>query len=251
LSGNLIEVEGISKSFLIPSVRRATVREHFFGLLRPRRFERLCVLEDVSFAVERGESVGLMGRNGSGKSTLLKIVAGLYQADEGKVAVAAPLTSLLELGVGWNPDLNAIDNILLIGCVLGMSLREARSAVDEILAFAEVERFAELELRHFSSGMASRLAYAVAFKAVREVLILDEIFAVGDAGFKARCADRYRELQREGRTILLVSHEAAIVERFCSRGLLLEEGRIVRDGDASSVASEYAERVANPPRPGR
>jgi ABC-type polysaccharide/polyol phosphate transport system ATPase subunit len=242
----LVQVEGVSKEFRIPSVRRDTVREHLFGLLKPRHFERLQVLRDVSFAIRRGESVGIMGRNGSGKSTLLKIVTGLYQADGGRVTVHAPLTSLLELGVGWNPDLNAIDNVLLIGCVLWMSLREVKAAVPEILAFAEVERFAELELRHFSSGMASRLAYAVAFRAVRDVLILDEIFAVGDVGFRARCAERYRELQEEGRTILLVSHEPHIVETFCTRALLLDGGRIVREGDPGEVAAEYARRVTHP-----
>jgi ABC-type polysaccharide/polyol phosphate transport system ATPase subunit len=245
----LVQVEGVSKQFRIPSVRRDTVREHVFSLLKPREYETLEVLRDVSFEVRRGESLGIMGRNGSGKSTLLKVVTGLYQADGGRVAVNAPVTSLLELGVGWNPDLNAIDNVLLIGCVLGMSLKEARAAMGEILAFAEVERFAELELRHYSSGMASRLAYAVAFRAVRDVLILDEIFAVGDVGFRARCADRYRELQKEGKTILLVSHEPHIVETFCTRALLLDGGRIVAEGNPGEVAAEYAERVTHPAEP--
>jgi ABC-2 type transport system ATP-binding protein len=242
----LLEVDEVSKEFLIPSVRRDTVREHVFGLLRPRRFERLPVLRNVGFTVRRGETVGIMGRNGCGKSTLLKVIAGLYRPDRGRVEVRAPLTSLLELGVGWNPDLNAIDNVLLIGCVLGLSLREAKAAVGDILAFAELERFAELELRHYSSGMSARLAYAVAFRAVREMLILDEIFAVGDAGFKARCEARYRELERAGHTILLVSHEPRIVETFCSRALLLDGGRIVRDGSAGEVAAAYAELVSRP-----
>jgi ABC-type polysaccharide/polyol phosphate transport system ATPase subunit len=245
----LVEVSGLAKSFRIPSVRRDTVREHLFGLLRPRRFEALAVLRDVSFEVRRGESLGVMGRNGSGKSTLLKIVSGLYRADAGSVSVAAPVTSLLELGVGWNPDLNAIDNVLLIGCVLGLSLREVRAAVPEILAFAEVERFAELELRHFSSGMAARLAYAVAFRAVRDVLILDEIFAVGDAGFRARCAERYRQLQAEGRTILLVSHDPNVVASFCTRALLLDAGRVVCEGEPDAVIAEYMDRTASPPGP--
>src|SRR5689334_12309413 len=153
------------------------------GLLRPRRFERLQALDGVSFDVRRGEAIGIMGRNGSGKSTLLKILAGIYRPDRGHVAVRAAVTPILELGVGWNPELDAIDNVCLIGSVMGLSLPEIRRGMDEILAFAEVERFANLKLKHFSSGMASRLAYAVAFQAVGEVLILDEIFAVGDAGF--------------------------------------------------------------------
>ncbi len=247
MAAPLIEVEGVGKSFRIPSVRRDTVREHFFGLLSPRRFERLTVLDGVSFTVGPGESVGIMGRNGSGKSTLLKIIAGLYDPDRGRVVVRGPLTSVLELGVGWNPDLNAIDNTLLIATVMGLSLREARGAVDEILAFAELERFAELTLRHYSSGMAARLAYAVAFRTVREVLILDEIFAVGDAGFRAKCEERYRALLAAGHTILLVSHEVGIISSFCRRAVLLDGGRLVLDGPGDEVADEYETLVASPP----
>ena len=191
-----IEVAGVSKSFVIPSGRRETVREHALDLFRPRPRERLQVLDDVSFELRRGESLGLMGRNGSGKSTLLKIVSGIYQADAGRVEVRTAVTPILELGVGWNPDLDAIDNIELLGTVMGLSLRELRQATTSILEFAGLERFAHLELRHYSSGMAARLAYAVAFRAVRDVLILDEIFAVGDAEFKERCQARYRQLHR-------------------------------------------------------
>ena len=183
----IIEVAGVSKSFTIPSVRRDTVREHALDFFRPPAQERLAVLESVSFELRHGESLGLMGRNGSGKSTLLKIVSGIYPADTGRVRFARAITPILELGVGWNPDLDAIDNIELLGTVMGMTLKELRSATREILEFAELEKFAHLELRHYSSGMAARLAYAVAFRAVRDVLILDEIFAVGDAGFKERC----------------------------------------------------------------
>ena len=198
------------------------------------------MLDDVSFELRRGESLGLMGRNGGGKSTLLKIVSGIYQPDRGTVdAQRAPVTPILELGVGWNPDLDAIDNIELLGTVMGLTLRELRAATREILAFAELERFANLELRHYSSGMAARLAYAVAFRAVREVLILDEIFAVGDAGFKERCQARYRELHRAGHSMLLVSHEPRTIATFCERALLLEGGRIVIAGPAADVADAY------------
>ena len=139
-----------------------------------------------------------MGRNGSGKSTLLKIMCGVYQPDQGRVSARASITPILELGVGWNPELDAVDNVLLIGSVMGLSLAEIHRSMDEILAFAELERFAHLKLKHYSSGMSERLGYAVAFKAVREVLVLDEIFAVGDAGFRARCERRYRELRSLG-----------------------------------------------------
>jgi ABC-type polysaccharide/polyol phosphate transport system ATPase subunit len=243
----VIEVAGVSKSFTIPSVRRDTVREHALDLFRPRAKERLQVLEDVSLELHRGESLGLMGRNGSGKSTLLKILSGIYLPDTGRINLHAAITPVLELGVGWNPDLDAVDNIELLGTVMGLSLRELRAARDEILAFADLERFANLELRHYSSGMGSRLAYSVAFHAVREVLILDEIFAVGDAGFKRRCESRYRSLSRAGHSMLLVSHDPRVVRDFCTRALLIDGGRVVLTGPPDAVVDEYLKLLAEPP----
>lgn len=235
----VVEALGVSKSFVIPSVRRETVREHALDFFRPRATERLRVLDGVSFELRPGESLGLMGRNGSGKSTLLRIVSGIYPADAGRVDVRAAMTPILELGVGWNPDLDAIDNIELLGTVMGLTLRDLRAATASILEFAGLERFAHLELRHYSSGMAARLAYAVAFRAVRDVLILDEIFAVGDAEFKERCQGRYRELHRAGHSMLLVSHEPRTITAFCDRALLLEGGRIIMAGPSAEVADRY------------
>jgi ABC-2 type transport system ATP-binding protein len=242
----ILEAIEISKSFEIPDARRETVRDHFLAALRRRRWERLTVLDRVSFSVERGETFGVMGRNGCGKSTLLKIVSGIFQPDRGEMRRAAPITPVLELGVGWNPELDAVDNILLIGTVMGLSLREAKAAVPEILAFAELDRFARLELKHYSSGMAARLGYAVAFRAVREVLLLDEIFAVGDAGFRARCEARYRELSAAGRTVVLVSHAPHLVEKFCDRAILLDGGRVVLEGTGVEVAQAYLKLMAAP-----
>jgi ABC-2 type transport system ATP-binding protein len=244
VSAPVIEAAGLRKSFSIPSVRRSTVREHVLGLLRPPRREELRVLDGIDFAIARGEAFGIMGRNGSGKSTLLKIVAGIYPADGGRLQVRAPLTPILELGLGFNPELDAVDNILLLGGVMGLGLREIRGRLEEILAFAELERFAGLQLKHFSSGMAARLAYAVAFSAVREILVLDEIFAVGDAGFRQKCEARCRELHAQAHTIVLVSHDPRVIEGFCSRALLLDGGRVVALGSAASVAAAYLSRVA-------
>jgi ABC-type polysaccharide/polyol phosphate transport system ATPase subunit len=246
---NVIEVRGVAKAFWIPSVRRNTVREHIFGLLKPRRFQRLPVLDDVELTVRRGEALGIMGRNGSGKSTLLKVLCGIYPPDRGAVAIHAPITPVLELGVGWNPELDAIDNILLIGSVMGMPLADIRRNMQEILAFAELERFAGMKLKHYSSGMSERLGYAVAFKAVREVLVLDEIFAVGDAGFKARCEQRYRELRALGRTAIIVSHDPRIIASFCDRAVLLDAGRIVFDGTPRQVADRYVTLAQTPAAP--
>jgi ABC-type polysaccharide/polyol phosphate transport system ATPase subunit len=235
----VLEAQEIRKSFRIPSVKRETVREHLLHFWRPRAYEELQVLDGVGLSVRAGETLGIMGRNGSGKSTLLKILCGIYQADGGQVLRYGGITPVLELGVGWNPELNAIDNILLVGTFMGLALAEARRSVDEILAFAGLERFANQYLKYYSSGMASRLAYAVAFKAAREIVVLDEVFAVGDAEFKARCQQRYAELRAEGRALVLVSHEPGIVSRFCDRALLLEGGKVLVADEANVVAAAY------------
>ena len=153
---------------------------------------------------------------------------------------------ILELGVGWNPELDAIDNIYLLGSVMGLSLSAIRASLDDILAFAEVERFARLPLKHYSSGMASRLAYAVAFRAVRDVLVLDEIFAVGDAGFRLRCEARYQELHRAGHTMVIVSHDPRVITTFCNRAILLDGGRIVAEGSGSEIAERYLSAAVAP-----
>jgi ABC-2 type transport system ATP-binding protein len=243
----LIAVDGVSKSFLIPSVHRQTIREHLLGVLEPRNFQQLDVLKSVSFSVGRGEALGIMGRNGSGKSTLLKILCGVYRPDQGRVITDAAVTSVLELGVGWNPELDAIDNVLLIGSIMGLTLREIRVSLDEILAFADLERFANLKLKHYSNGMSERLGYAVAFKAVREVLILDEIFAVGDIGFRAKCEARYRELRASGHTAIIVSHDPRVIATFCTRALLLDGGRIAEEGAAQDIAERYVTTLTASP----
>ena len=210
----VIEVRDVAKGFWVPRVRRDTVREHVLGLLRPNRYEQLQVLDGVSFDLQRGEALGIMGRNGCGKSTLLKIVSSVYPPDRGVVRVRAPLTPVLELGVGWNPEL---------------------------------ERFANLKLKHYSSGMSSRLGYAVAFEAVRDVLILDEVFAVGDAGFRVRCEQRYEELLAQGHTVLMVGHDPKVIGSFCDRALLLDTGRIVLEGPATTVADRYMSLLMETP----
>jgi ABC-2 type transport system ATP-binding protein len=238
-SGRVIEVESLGKSFSIPSVRRDTIREHATAFFWPRRFEELRVLESISFHVERGESFGIMGRNGCGKSTLLRILAGIYRPDRGRVAVSAPMTPILGLGLGWNAELSARDNLLLTGTAMGMTLRQMHQRFDEIIAFAELEPFVDLQLKFYSSGMSARLAYAIAFGAVREVLLLDEIFAVGDQGFLHKCHTRFRELHEKGHTLVLVSHGTEAIETFCTRGILIDRGRIVFAGPSAEVAARY------------
>jgi ABC-2 type transport system ATP-binding protein len=246
----LIEVDSVSKAFRIPTVRRDTIREHLFSIAEPRRFERLQVLDSVSFQVHEGEAVGIMGHNGCGKSTLLRIICGIYSPDQGSVRVGADVTPILELGIGWNPELDAIDNVYLAGALMGLSLAEIRDALDDIIRFAELERFVTLKLKHYSSGMAARLAYAVAFNAVRDVLVLDEVFAVGDAGFRARCEERFRKLHERGHSMLLVSHDPGIISTFCSRALLLSGGRLVTAGPARQIAEAYVSSLRSTPSEG-
>ncbi len=164
-------------------------------------------------------------------------------------SVQASITPILELGVGWNPELDAVDNVFLIGTVMGLSLAEIRRSLPEILEFAELERFANLKLKHYSNGMSSRLAYSVAFRAVREVLVLDEIFAVGDAGFKERCEKRFRELHALGHTIVIVGHDPRIIGTFCDRALLIDGGKIVCAGASATVADAYLSLLTGPDQP--
>ena len=235
----LVELHNVSKSFWVPDEHRNTVREHVFAAFRPRPLRELRVLDEVSLTLGRGESLGVMGANGCGKSTLLKILCGIYVPDSGRVVTHVHVTPILELGVGWNPELDAIDNIYLMGTLMGLTLSEVRCSVDEILEFAELRPFARMHLKHYSSGMAARLAYSVAFRAAREVLVLDEIFAVGDVGFRKRCEERYRQVRAAGRSAIIVSHDPRIISTFCDRALLLEHGRIVMDAPASEVTARY------------
>jgi ABC-2 type transport system ATP-binding protein len=243
MSAPLIAVRRVSKAFRVPEVQRHTIRELVLSAFRPVRHRTLHVLRDLSLEVERGETVGIMGRNGCGKSTLLRIMCGVYQSDAGVVETKAPITAILELGAGWNPELDAVDNVLVVGTLMGLTIRQVRARMDEILSFAELEPFANVKLKHFSSGMAARLGYALAFNAVREVLLLDEIFAVGDAGFRAKCEARYLELKHRGHTIVLVSHDPRVIGTFCDRAVLLEDGRVADAGEPAAVAARYVDRL--------
>jgi ABC-type polysaccharide/polyol phosphate transport system ATPase subunit len=239
----LIEVRDVTKRFRMPSEARRTIREHLFGLLRPLRWQTIEVLRGVSFELKPGETLGIMGGNGAGKSTLLKLICGIYEPTTGSVTLRGEIAPILELGLGWNTELDAVDNILLVSTIMGLGLREARASVERVLAFAELERFANLQLKHFSSGMAARLAYSVAFHAAREVLILDEVLAVGDHAFRAKCMARYRELIAVGHSSIVVSHTPGEVAEGCQRALLLEDGRFVLEDTGQAVADAYVARL--------
>ncbi len=197
-------------------------------------------LDDISFSVQRGEFFGIAGRNGSGKSTLLKCLAGIYRA-RGDIWVRGRLSTFIELGVGFNPDLAARDNVVMNGIMLGLTPREARKRFDSVIEFAELQEFKDLKLKNYSSGMHVRLAFSVAIQVDADILMIDEVLAVGDAAFQQKCFDVFNDLRDRGRTIIFVTHDMGAMQRFCHRSLLLERGRPVFMGDPHEAADRYLE----------
>jgi lipopolysaccharide transport system ATP-binding protein len=240
----MIRVEGIGKSYRLGSgVRHDTLRdllmERLRGGGRKAPDEPFWALRDVCFAVAEGEVVGVVGANGAGKSTLLKILSRITVPSEGRVRLRGRVASLLEVGTGFHPELTGRENVYLNGAILGMSRQEIRSRFDSIVDFAEVEKFLDTPVKRYSSGMSVRLAFAVAAHLESEVLLVDEVLAVGDAGFQKKCLGRLGEVSRSGRTVLLVSHNMAAVQQVTSRCLLFEGGRLARDGSTEEVVAEY------------
>jgi ABC-type polysaccharide/polyol phosphate transport system ATPase subunit len=238
-SVNAVVVEGVSKQFEIPHEVSHTLKERALHPFRRSRKDILQALQDVSFSVEKGEFFGVVGRNGSGKSTLLKLMAGIYRTDTGTIGIAGRLSTFIELGVGFNPDLAAEDNILLNGVMLGLSPREARRRADAVIDFAGLGEFLDLKLKNYSSGMLVRLAFSVMIQVDADVLLIDEVLAVGDAAFQQKCYDEFNRIREQGRTVLLVTHAMSAVERFCDRAMLLERGRVVDIGEPHRIANEY------------
>ena len=236
-----VSVEGVSKTYRIPRGGPTSVTERLAERLRPVQYDEFTALEDVSFQVARGEFMGIVGRNGSGKSTLLKIVAGIYDASEGRVRVTGRLSPFIEMGVGFKPDLTGRENIMLNGAMLGVSRRKLRRRLPEILAFAELEEFADLKLKNYSSGMSVRLSFSTAIHADADVLLVDEVLAVGDAAFQEKCYEQFERLKQEGRTVLFVTHSMDAIERFCDRALLLDRHRVAAIGEPAEIARRYGE----------
>ena len=236
---NAVVVEGVSKQFEIPHEVSHTLKERALHPFRRPQKHILEALQDVSFSVEEGEFFGVVGRNGSGKSTLLKCMAGIYRADRGTIGIAGRLSTFIELGVGFNPDLEALDNIVLNGVMLGLTPREARRRADSVIDFAGLGEFTDLKLKNYSSGMLVRLAFSVMIQVDADVLLIDEVLAVGDAAFQQKCFDEFNRIRDEGRTVLLVTHAMSAVERFCDRAMLLERGRVVDIGEPHRIANEY------------
>jgi ABC-type polysaccharide/polyol phosphate transport system ATPase subunit len=234
-----VSLEGAYKTFRLPHQQYHTLKERTLHPFRARTYDEFHALNDVSLEVPRGEFFGIVGRNGSGKSTLLKCLAGIYQLDRGSMIIDGRLSPFIELGVGFNPDLAARDNVLINAVMMGLSRDEARRRFDDILAFAELEEFVDLKLKNYSSGMAVRLGFATATQVDAEILLVDEVLAVGDASFQQKCFEVFQRLKDEGKTILFVTHDMGLVERFCDRALLLERGQVLSVGDPHEIALLY------------
>ncbi len=235
-----IEVRDLAKSFQIPGPRAPmTLRGRLrnpTGRTPPRRLD---VLQGLSFDVARGEFFGIVGKNGSGKSTLLKLLASVYRADAGSIRIAGRLAPFLELGVGFNPELTALDNVVLNGVMMGLSQGEARRRFGEIIEFAGLGEYTDLQVKNYSSGMKVRLGFAVMTHVDADVLLIDEVLAVGDAEFQEKCGEVFERMHREGRTMILVTHSMQTVIAYCERALLLEDGRIDTIGGPDRVAERY------------
>ena len=233
-----IEVSGVEKTFRIPTHRVDSLKERL-TTFNKQDFRELRALRDVSFEVERGEFFGIVGRNGSGKSTLLKILASIYAADGGRVRMAGRLAPFIELGVGFNPELTARENVELNGVMMGLTRRDARSRLGAVLEFAELEEFVDLKIKNYSSGMLVRLAFSVMIQSDAEILLIDEVLAVGDASFQQKCADVFHEIRDSERTVVFVTHDMSAVEQYCHRAMLLHDGELKSIGDPGEVARSY------------
>jgi ABC-type polysaccharide/polyol phosphate transport system ATPase subunit len=236
-----LAAQGVHKRFKIPEERSHTLKERALHPLRRSRHDELYALKDISFAVPPGEFFGIVGRNGSGKSTLLKCLAGIYRTDEGQIFCNGRMSTFIELGVGFNPDLAAYENVALNGIMLGLSPKEARARYERVIEFAELEEFQDLKLKNYSSGMHVRLAFSVAIQVDADILLIDEVLAVGDAAFQQKCFDVFNRMREEGRTIVFVTHDMSAVTRFCHRAMLLERGAVVDIGDPRDIADRYLE----------
>jgi ABC-type polysaccharide/polyol phosphate transport system ATPase subunit len=234
-------VEGVSKAFRRPHEQMHTLKERALHPFRRRTYDSFTAVDDVTFDVGRGEFFGIVGRNGSGKSTLLKLIAGIYQASAGEIWVNGRMSTFIELGVGFNPDLAARDNVILNGIMLGLSPSEARERYERVIDFAELRDFEDLKLKNYSSGMHVRLAFAVMVQVDADLLLIDEVLAVGDAAFQQKCFDEFNRLRDAGKTIVLVTHDMSAVRRFCHRALLMDRGRVVELGDPEHVGGSYLE----------
>ncbi|MCL6606427.1 MAG: ABC transporter ATP-binding protein [Paenibacillus sp.] len=239
MAKSAIEVINVSKTFRIPHEKSSTLKHAALHLFSKKTYQEFVALDNVSFEIEKGEFFGIIGRNGSGKSTLLKILAGIYVHDSGKVIVNGKLSPFLELGVGFNPELTARENIYLGGAILGLTKKEVDQKFKKIIEFSELEDFVDMRFKNFSSGMQVRLAFSLAINAHAEILLMDEVLAVGDTNFQNKCLEEFNSYKRQGKTVVLVTHDLSVVRKYCDRAMLLRKGKVELIGDTSKVCDKY------------
>jgi ABC-type polysaccharide/polyol phosphate transport system ATPase subunit len=237
----VIEVRGVTKSFRIPIQRVDTVKERVTSRFRRREFRPLQALRGVDFDVYAGEFFGIVGRNGSGKSTLLKLLASIYRADAGRIGLVGRIAPCIELGVGFNGELTAAENVVLNGVMMGLTPQEAAARIDDVIEFAELGDYSDLKLKNYSSGMLVRLGFSLMTQVDADVLLVDEVLAVGDASFQQKCFDAFARYHAAGKTIILVTHDMSAIESHCDRAILLHQGKVDVAGDPGDVARRYLE----------
>lgn len=239
----VLRVDGVSKDFILPHEKSSSIKSSVVNIFKSKDkiSETQHVLRGVSFEVQKGEFFGILGRNGSGKSTLLKIISEIYQPTKGKVNHKGKLVPFIELGVGFNPELTGRENVYLNGALLGFSRKEIDDKYDDIVRFAELEDFMDQKLKNYSSGMQVRLAFSLAIRAEGDILVLDEVLAVGDTNFQQKCNDYFEKIKYESKTVILVTHNMDAVEKYCSRAMIIDDGNIVQIGEPSKVAQKYSE----------
>ncbi|MCX6729302.1 MAG: ABC transporter ATP-binding protein [Candidatus Saccharibacteria bacterium] len=238
-----ISVQGVYKDFHYNSNRNSSIKGVLTNIFKNEANEKDIqhALRDISFEVKKGEFFGIVGRNGSGKSTLLKIIAGIYQPNKGIVQINGKLVPFIELGVGFNPELTGRENVYLNGALLGFNKKQINSMYDEIVEFAELDLFMEQKLKNYSSGMQVRLAFSMAVRAQADILLVDEVLAVGDAEFQKKCFNYFKQLKKNKTTVILVTHDMNAVREFCERAILIEDSRILSSGRPNSIANKYGD----------
>lgn len=234
-----VKVEDLTKEFVLPHQRVSTIKSKIVSLFRKFDRESQLAVNKVSFEVKKGEFFGIVGRNGSGKSTLLKCIAGIYAPNKGKVNINGKLVPFIELGVGFNPELSGRDNVFLNGALLGFNTKQIETMYKEIVEFAQLAEFMDQKLKNYSSGMQVRLAFSIAIRAHGDILLLDEVLAVGDSAFQRKCLDYFDDVKKSDKTVILVTHSMPIVEKYCDRALMLEDSKILAIGSPMEIALQY------------
>lgn len=235
-----VSINDIYKEFILPQSKNTTFKQTVVNIVKQNNKITQKVLDGVSFEVNKGDFFGIVGRNGSGKSTLLKLIAGVYAPTAGEVKLNGGLTPFIELGVGFNPELSGRDNVFLNGALLGYDRKQMAAMYDEIVEFAELGPFMEQKLKNYSSGMQVRLAFSIAIKAKNDILIFDEVLAVGDEAFQRKCLDVFEKYKAEGQTVILVTHDMETVREYCNRAILIKDGKLIEEGDPRKIAREYS-----------